>query len=78
MYRWTRMQKQLAPDAKLQAALAAIMWREALRWPDGKLATQLANNTMALAGVADALDRHGVRVTNDAIALVKQVEMSTT
>ena len=76
MYRWTRMQGQLANDAKLQAALAAIMWREALRCPDGKLATQLAKNTAALAGVAAALERHGVRVTNDAIALVKQSEMS--
>ena len=76
MYRWTRMQGQLANDAKLQAALAAIMWREALRCPDGKLATQLARNTAALAGVAEALERHGVRVTNDAIALVKQSELS--
>ena len=76
MHRWARLQEQFLHDAKLQAALAAIMWREALRWPDGKLATQLAKNTRALAGLASALDRHGVRVTHDAIVLTKRREMT--
>ena len=77
MHRWTKLQDELAHDAKLHAELAAVMWREAVRWPSGELTSHLARNTLAVAGIAEILDLHGVRITVDALALRKRSSPSS-
>lgn len=73
MQLWGELLARLAHDARDQAALGAVMWREASHWPNGELVTQLARNRSALPGVAQLLDLHRVPVPANALTLIAQM-----